>query len=699
MPHMWRIGSIFELHGVQYEAFDVSIPGVVKAYRQNDYSPKEFRIEDLLAQPGFSLISPRSGGDHKGGTGESGAAPAPKDQATINKRLDLLEPVLLLREAQRQDLHSWTVLQERYPKLVGEVREPSKITISKAISCQAAATGTKVGTLWRYWMTYLKHGKSALVSRAGQGVHSRTDTLALRVIHPRTKEVLQTLKCRLSPQQVELVEKVVSGVLLNPSGPRTSAVYAALDSECYRADVPTPDESTIRKLLKRIKPEVRDRFHLSDHDYRQTYNPVERGITNREILYPLQQVQLDNHLLDIDALGDRFEKSSGKELVILDDLAELMDEPRSRVTGRPWLTLGIDVATRYPWAFDLSWEGTTIERAKRAILMGVSPKNSRERWGTRSDWLAYGVPATILVDNASEYHAEEFERTVVRVLHAEVAYRSPGRPETGPIVERLIETIALFIQTLPGTRKSSPADLKGYDPEKYAVITLSELEGLIAKYLVDIYPYEKNRGLPVEEPTPAVRWVKGLEKIGANSLRFLTRNEQDELKFELLTEVERTVRRDGFEYEHISYNQKESLAEMLAKGMEKATLKVDHRDMAHCYVHDGQRWVEFFATSPSADELRGVSLGAWKLIRTRLKQSGEEAMDAVPGHEALREAKAALGEEVKGLVTSRKRRERRKGHQMASAMKDVSGPTTGGVTKRPQPDVASDIDPDDFESF
>lgn len=93
--------------------------------------------------------------------------------------------------------------------------------------------------------------------------------------------------------------------------------------------------------------------------------------------YPLQVVEIEHVLLDIDVIDSR----TGTAL------------------GRPWLTLGIDVFSRRICCMHLSFEPPSGNTLLCAVENGVFPKDSKGRFRTTNEWEVHGVPDILSVDN------------------------------------------------------------------------------------------------------------------------------------------------------------------------------------------------------------------------------------------------------------------------------------------------------------
>ena len=87
-----------------------------------------------------------------------------------------------------------------------------------------------------------------------------------------------------------------------------------------------------------------------------------------------------------------------------------------------------------------------------ALSQAVLPKASwlADRELQTLDWPVHGLPRTIYVDNAKEFHAEALVRGC-QEYGIRLDHRPPGRPHFGGHIERLIGTMMGAVHLLPGT--------------------------------------------------------------------------------------------------------------------------------------------------------------------------------------------------------------------------------------------------------
>ncbi|MBN1172661.1 MAG: DDE-type integrase/transposase/recombinase [Micromonosporaceae bacterium] len=170
------------------------------------------------------------------------------------------------------------------------------------------------------------------------------------------------------------------------------------------------------------------------------------------------------------------------------------------------LTLALDVYTHAIVGFRLTLVSDTSVDVAMMLRDVMTPKPLREGWGPELAWAYPGVPAavveqlagypvagvpfltpeTITVDHGSVYknhHLVQAQRVLgVNVLPARVL-----RPTDKHAVERTFAGIqSLLFELLPGWQGIDVAD-RGADPTGDATLTLTEMEHLVATWIVKIW--------------------------------------------------------------------------------------------------------------------------------------------------------------------------------------------------------------------
>ena len=213
--------------------------------------------------------------------------------------------------------------------------------------------------------------------------------------------------------------------------------------------------------------------------------------------------------------------SSGEHVVVTRpgqvvalDTTEMALLVRDGVFGEPkaaHLTLALDVYTHSIVAFRLTLVSDISTDVAMLLRDVMTPLPMRDGWGAEMEWPYPGVPAdvvaefaghrvaglpffapeTVTTDHGSVYknhHLVEAQRVIgANILPARVL-----RPTDKQAVERTFAGIqSLLLEALPGYRGVDVAD-RGADPEGDAVFTLTEMEHLVATWVVQIW---QNRAL------------------------------------------------------------------------------------------------------------------------------------------------------------------------------------------------------------
>ena len=176
----------------------------------------------------------------------------------------------------------------------------------------------------------------------------------------------------------------------------------------------------------------------------------------------------------------------------------VVDEWLRRPLGRPWLTLAVDVATRWVVGMYLGMErpgAATVALVLTRIALPKAPWLAR--LGVEADWPMHGIPTVLHLDNAAEFKSRAL-RSGCSQYGVELMYRPVGRPHFGGHIERLNCTLMERLRGLPGATGSSTKGRKARAPEKEAALTLREFERWLTievalRFLVQFLPMARRR--------------------------------------------------------------------------------------------------------------------------------------------------------------------------------------------------------------
>ena len=496
-------------------------------------------------------------------------------------RLKVIEPLLSLPEGDvTRDL-----VQERVKALENAVDDivPSlKTAVSRA-------------SVYRWLKAYQRSGHD------------------IRALLPKLETRGGSGKSRLSPELNALVD-------------------AVLKAQCYR-----PEKIALDDLVALIAARIEDENRLRSKDdplqlpSRATVARRIEALNIQEIVAARQGKRTVRRLF---AQADKMNYPQlPYERVEIDhtrcDLV-VIDERDNLPLGRPTLTYALDMATRYPLGYYLGFEPPSYFTVMECLNQAICPKeNVPGKYGTEHDWLAYGVPGTLVIDNGKEFIGQDLN-DACDVLGIVLQQCPVMTPELKAGMERHFRTLNSGVfHTLPGTTFSNIFQRGEYDSVQNACISLDELEKAMVLFLVDIYAERYQRGL---KGIPARWWEKAI------ATHFTPRlpPSREELAI-LLGRVEwRTLQASGIEFECLRYNAAD-LGELRVrlKG-EKVKLKYHPGDLSRIYIYDP--FEKCYREVPALDREYTQGLSFWKhrLIRRMAAQEADQVDLAALGRARLK---------------------------------------------------------------
>ena len=207
-------------------------------------------------------------------------------------------------------------------------------------------------------------------------------TLSLVVTKPGPKKGV-----RLLPGEIELrIEEAIDTVFKQRERPTLEKLRRDIRKDCDAAGLKPPSRKAVRARVSarslRELVKARDGTKVA----RQKFASVGPGLRPSQ---PLAIVQIDHTKVDIQ---------------LVDDLARA-------VVGRPWLTVVLDVFSRSVLGFYLSFDAPSA--AGVALAVGQAVLAKPEWLAERSldlAWPMHGVPQSLHLDNASEFHSRALKR-------------------------------------------------------------------------------------------------------------------------------------------------------------------------------------------------------------------------------------------------------------------------------------------------
>ncbi|TDW30099.1 Mu transposase C-terminal domain-containing protein [Cryobacterium psychrophilum] len=367
---------------------------------------------------------------------------------------------------------------------------------------------------------------------------------------------------RLTAAVEDLVREVVRKQFLTRQKRTQAAVYRDIAGACRMRQLPVPARNTVERRIRALNP-VEVGRRRGGPDAVRSLQPAGGDVPVIGTI--LEQVQIDHTVIDV----------------------IVVDERERQPIGRPYLTVAIDVFSRTLVGMVVTLEAPSAVSVGLCLAHTATDKRPwLESLGVDAPWPMSGKPRQLYLDNAAEFKSEALRRGCEQ--HGiELAYRPPGRPHYGGIVERVIGTAMQQVHELPGTTFSNPVERGRYDSDRMAMLTLGELEKWLA---LAVASYHGSLHSTLGQ-TPAGRWAEGVAATGmpavvSNPTAFL---------IDFLPVVRRTLTRTGFVIDHVHYfanalkpwiGRRDTLAPFL--------IRRDPRDISRIWVldPDGHLYVE-----------------------------------------------------------------------------------------------------------
>jgi putative transposase len=359
----------------------------------------------------------------------------------------------------------------------------------------------------------------------------------------------------LQQDREQLLGTCIQEFYLNPERPRLAALMLEVRRRFAEQDLPAPNYRTVCRRVESLDLRAVTTKREGSKKAGELFGPV--AVSTLQPEQPMDVLQIDHTPVDV----------------------IVVDQQKRLPIGRPWLTLAIDVKTRMVAGFHVSlWSPSTIS-VSLALSQAVLPKASwlADRELQTLEWPVHGLPRTIHVDNAKEFHAEALVRGC-QEYGIFLDHRPPGRPHFGGHIERLIGTIMGAVHLLPGTTFSNVGEKGSYASEDRASLTLPELERWLALQIAGVYHLSVHSALGM---TPLAAWQRDAEKAAP------PRDPSDETEFFLsfLPAVPRQIRRDGIHFFNIRYWDN-VLSPWAGRLKETLWAKYDPRNLSRIYVQD-----------------------------------------------------------------------------------------------------------------
>lgn len=469
---------------------------------------------------------------------------------------------------------------------------------------------------------------------------------------------------------MESVEKVIDQSVLCPT-PTTYAHALQLASDRVVKDAAGRKLPTIsverggmrvlgKNLISRLVGRI-DQFRMTNRqlgigEARRRFSAVELGPQGD---YANHQWEVDHTLLDV---------------FVIDPLSR-------KAYARPWLTAIIDRYSRCIVGYSLSFAPPSWVSVMDALRVAIFRKDKLLKGlnaggkGIDNNWECEGLPEFLITDHGREFKSRSMDQTL-EMLSIKSFQTKKRKPWLKGKIERFFGTIEEFLHSIPGTTFSKFYQREFYQSEKFAVLTIQQLNWIVAKWIVDAYHQDDHSKIPYP---PAEMWSRSV-----STQRVVRRAPEEEFEPLMGVVVDRCLRRGGIKYLGLRYDS-QGFARLRGRLPKDADVpvRIDPRDLEKAYVWDDSNdtWVVGHLKEPV--EAAGYSLDQWFFIEFNRKEN--QKVHGMGRKAAIAKAISDINEFIDGI---------RGNYQNSKAYKRYLEFTTQGASAW-QTVAQPDFDPDE----
>ncbi|ONN67873.1 hypothetical protein BTM36_04035 [Herbaspirillum sp. VT-16-41] len=457
---------------------------------------------------------------------------------------------------------------------------------------------------------------------------------SIRSLIPR-KDQRGSRKFKQSPKMLELIRDSIEEAYQRTPAATIKTMETLLAAKISRANsfldeteqLKIPSRRTLFRFLHRV--EVHDRVRMREGKVTADRKlRVTRAVTPVKDI--LERIEMDHTPLD---------------LFLIDDRTWLP-------LGRPTLTVALDCYSRMILGYYLSYGGTSAAAVLATLRHAILPKESAvpaiPSLSVKNTWPCYGLMDCLVLDNGLEFLGTDLERVA---LDFGISLQlCPTRvPQFKGRVERVLKTINYsFAHQLPGTSMARMEKRGDYDPQKHALLTLSEFKHVFEKWLLDDYGQTIHRGIGT---TPYAKWLEGMRR-----RQPMLPPSNAVLRKRIGKSLDRSLRHDGLSLFGIRYSCDllTTVLRLHGRGV-RVRVVYDPEDMGAVEVWPPHESESITVPAVDVEYARGLTLFQHQCLTEILHEKGQSAENPLE----LMKARIELAESIEDLMKSRKQRNRK----------------------------------------
>lgn len=468
--------------------------------------------------------------------------------------------------------HLWELALQREPAFRKFLAHPKPRGTGEQILLEAAAEAELSRAQFRKLLKLYKE-------------RPQTQSLVLKPKGPRRGEK------KLLSRVEEIIETDIRKIYLTLNKPPITTLVKGIRAKCGAERLPPPSKNAVLRRIALISERDKVKGRQGSKATREQFKIIKGSLETER---PREIWQMDHTPADVHAVDSR----------------------TRLLLGRPFVTVAIDICTRMYCGFYLTFDSPSTRSVACCLVHSVMEKSAWLRLrNLEFPWPVSGLPETIHVDNAKEFHSKAFTRAC-QDYGIRIKYRPVARPHFGGHIESRIKNLSQELHRLPGTTFGNIKERGVYDSEGKACLTIEEIE-----YLITLFILEYNASNHGEHDlVPLAQWKKMTAQLPPRTPPDLTTFFRD-----FLPSVERDVRRDGISLFKIQYWHDALVSNL--QNRKRVTVHYDPADMSKVFVHGSSgSYLEV-----GYRDVRHPAISLWEL-RAAKRLARAEGRSALEGH-------------------------------------------------------------------
>ena len=190
----------------------------------------------------------------------------------------------------------------------------------------------------------------------------------------------------------------------------------------------------------------------------------------------------------------------------------IVDEATRSRLDRLWLTLLLDAYSRSVLGLALLYEVPCIESIQSALRHAIWPKSSHQALGLKQEWICYGIPQQLYLDNAWAHHSHSLEQLSRAISQGgqynsiDLVFRPPYRGRYGALIERLFGNFSGQMKELLASAIRSSEVKAVASAVRQACLLYQDIYGLVHQLILR---YQHTSHQELAGLTPHQKWLEG----------------------------------------------------------------------------------------------------------------------------------------------------------------------------------------------